>query len=182
MWFFPLTSEKSTVGIYWNNAAETWIDIRSTTADKVIRQNSYSTSCSKSHWFFSLKMKACCFLVGLLVYLWDVQSVSWNPLVLKSVNYWYIQRMSLTHRWCLLNYRVKVTWFTGINVKYCLTIIFNKCQIPDSHQTAYTCRPQSYGFWSSKVTRLRLSPTKNIRPVYLKIGCFFWFVLLTSFG
>uniref|UniRef100_A0A8W8IBF8 Neutral alpha-glucosidase AB n=1 Tax=Magallana gigas TaxID=29159 RepID=A0A8W8IBF8_MAGGI len=27
-------NEKSTVGIYWNNAAETWIDIRSTTADK----------------------------------------------------------------------------------------------------------------------------------------------------
>ncbi|XP_056021403.1 neutral alpha-glucosidase AB-like isoform X2 [Ostrea edulis] len=27
-------NEKSTVGIYWNNAAETWIDISSTTADK----------------------------------------------------------------------------------------------------------------------------------------------------
>lgn len=46
MWFFLLTSEKSTVGIYWNNAAETWIDIRSTTADKVIRQRSYSERCS----------------------------------------------------------------------------------------------------------------------------------------
>ena len=28
-------SEKKTVGIFWHNAAETWIDISSNTADKV---------------------------------------------------------------------------------------------------------------------------------------------------
>lgn len=29
-------SEKQTVSIFWQNAAETWIDISSNTADKVI--------------------------------------------------------------------------------------------------------------------------------------------------
>lgn len=29
-------SEKKTVGVFWHNAAETWIDIASNTADKVL--------------------------------------------------------------------------------------------------------------------------------------------------
>lgn len=41
MWFFFLISEKSIVGIYWNNVVEIWIDIRLITVDKVIRQSLY---------------------------------------------------------------------------------------------------------------------------------------------
>ena len=33
---YGIFSEKRTVGIFWHNAAETWIDISSNTADKVM--------------------------------------------------------------------------------------------------------------------------------------------------
>lgn len=153
MWFFLLTSEKSTVGIYWNNAAETWIDIRSTTADKVIRQSSYSERCSESH-MLSLKMKACCFVVGLLVDLWDVQSVSWDPL---------LQSLTMTHRWCSLNYRAKVTWFTDIYVKYCLTNIFKNVKyltvIRLHTHAGLNYMVSDFKVKMLKVTRLTPSPT-----------------------
>lgn len=41
MWFFFFISEKSIVGIYWNNVVEIWIDIRLITVDKVCRQSLY---------------------------------------------------------------------------------------------------------------------------------------------
>lgn len=34
--FLSFLSEKNTVGLFWNNAAETWIDIKSNVADKVL--------------------------------------------------------------------------------------------------------------------------------------------------
>lgn len=116
MWFFLFTSEKSTVGIYWNNAAETWIDIRSTTADKVCRQSSYTT---QSLIFLSKNegMFLCGWSVGRHV----------GSIASKSVKFWcmYLQRLTITHRWYLLNYMVKVTWFTNIYVKFCLTNILS---------------------------------------------------------
>lgn len=116
MVFFILTSEKSTVGIYWNNAAETWIDIRSTTADKVIRQSSYKT---KSLIFLSKNE-------GMLLCGWSVGrpvGCQYREIHYSKVCHWYIQSLTMTHRWWLLNYRAKVTWFTNIYVKFCLTNI-----------------------------------------------------------
>lgn len=114
---FLLTSEKSTVGIYWNNAAETWIDIRSTTADKVIRQSSYKT---KSLIFLSKNE-------GMLLCGWTVvrpvnivRSIT-PKFVIGTYKGWPWH--TVTHRWWLLNYRAKVTWFTNIYVKFCLTNI-----------------------------------------------------------
>ena len=46
-------SEKRTVGIFWHNAAETWIDISSNTADKVNLLDSHHFPVSFGFTFYA---------------------------------------------------------------------------------------------------------------------------------
>lgn len=141
MWFFLFTSEKSTVGIYWNNAAETWIDIRSTTADKVCRQSSYTTQS-----LIFLSKNEGMFLCG-----WSVG---------RHVGCQYLEIHCFKVCQTLVHVLTKVDHYTQmifielhgkghLIYQYLCKVLLDqylKFQILDSHQTAYKCWPQSYGF------------------------------------
>lgn len=152
MWFFLLTSEKSTVGIYWNNAAETWIDIRSTTADKVIRQSSYTT---KSLIFLSKNE-------GMLLCGWTVVRPVGCPVnIVRSITPKFVIGTYKGWPW----HTDDDYWITGQRYFdlpiFMLSFAWPISQVSNTWQSSDCIQMPASIIWflMSKATRLELSPT-----------------------